>query len=289
MDFTEQMYEGKYLKYKTKYQILKQQQGSAPLFNSTTATISKGSMCPNWKYFFIFDESIKFKSVKRTKGANSEDTEDTSEQNVELDDTKFEYIDPTIKYTDFKEKVNYRAYILIDESIVGTNLFGYNRLGLSLANKITETDAVNIEKKFTGIIEPKSKFALTSSRSSNKNINFYQIPSSVSLFNIDLYDKKLVENINTLITASGIKIASTEINPKIVKIVSFLGENINQIYDVKYDLSKIGKKDRVDFFDHIKIKYSYNGKLHSQISTHKDYKFQSRSFSYLGGDSVEKK
>jgi hypothetical protein len=208
MDLSEEMYEKKYLKYKNKYEMLKQQYGSAMM--------SKGYICPTWKYFFIFDDSIKF------KGENN--------QNIG--------IDTSISYTEFKEKVNYRAYTLIDESI-NPSFIGYNKIGLSIANKLTEEMANSIEQTFSGIVASKGYISFTSNRSSN-SFSFYRIPSNISLVNINLYDKDLIEKINALIKTSGIKYKD-KTDPKIIKMVSFFGEKMQKIYDIEYKKSNPSK------------------------------------------------
>lgn len=208
MDLTEKMYEEKYLKYKKKYAILKQQEGSSPatytgtVLNSTPVkmlTGTKNALCSNWAYLFIFDEDYSLPS---------------------------KYINGTETFTMLNDRVAYLAYKLIDE-----NTSSKNNITFVTSAQLTKEKRNVIDGIYSGIVKPQQSLYQSSS-DKIKNVSL----QNANLFDIDLINSpKLITTINDAIEQSNIKIRKSEQSPKITTIVSFYGEKIQGTYKVEYN------------------------------------------------------
>jgi len=181
----QEIYKKKYIKYKTKYIKLKEQQGSALL------------SCPKWRYFFCFDT--------------------------------FE-IDETLKYTEFKKKANYQSFLLADDKI------SFSKID-SIIGGIREKDPLiqHVRSNYTGITD--SKGILYTKSDKKKHI---KIPANIIQYINNIYligEQKLLNRINQLILESSIinKDKTEGTFPKIKKIYSFFGEDMQYKYNVKYN------------------------------------------------------
>lgn len=219
MELTEEMYRQKYLKYKKKYAILKQQHGNAPSYFSSIAnsnvsklvTGTKGALCSNWRYFFLFDDTFE----------------------ISPDDT----------YTLFNDKIAYLAYKLIDANTLYSNVIELVTVGTG--GTITKERGSKIRSKYEGILSPAGIF-YTSHLSTIKKIS---LPVGTNIKNLNFIgDPHLIDIINKTIEESQIKqyasIKNGQIQqydkkrmfvPKVKYIISFLDEAMQSIYEVTYE------------------------------------------------------
>lgn len=194
----QEIYEKKYIKYKTKYFKLKEQYGQAPI-------ISKGYICNTWKYFFWFGDS--------------DDTYLESQLNI----------NDTLDYSAFKKEADYESFLLEEQSI-GEKV-GFNILALSIGSGRTgaEYKKNRIREKYINIMNKTDGKLYTSS----KAVHYLRIPANISVANINLEDPLLINKVNKLISSSEIKYKDEKIS-KVYKIFSFFGNKLNNIYLVTY-------------------------------------------------------
>lgn len=225
-DMYDYQFKNKYLKYKKKYQILKEQQA--------------GNVgCKNWYYFFCFEPDFTGHWI------------DPSIPVIKKED--FDSLDK------FKKKVVYKAYELNSSGV------GYSTLGLSYYQGLS-----NIEPNYDGIINKTLGFSFkglgTKTITKTKNTKM-----GANVNNLDLFDPNAIMTINSELISgityktkflnNGIKknnnnalrypsqqsgttskpvvieVTNSLIKPpiKIHRIVSFYGNALSEILEVKYE------------------------------------------------------
>jgi len=232
-DMYDYQFKKKYLKYKKKYQILKEQQA--------------GNVgCKNWYYFFCFEPDFTGHWIEPSIPAIKKEDFDSLDK--------------------FKKKVVYKAYELNSYGV------GYSTLGLSYYKGLS-----NIEPNYDGIINKTLGFSFkglgTKTITKTKNTKM-----GANANNLDLFDPNAIMTINSELISSityktkflndgiqhnnnkalrypsqsgttnksvVIEVTDSLTKPpiKIHRIVSFYGDALNEILEVKYD--KNGTRDMI--------------------------------------------
>lgn len=270
MSDSDYQFKKKYLKYKKKYQILKEQQGQGILG------------CPNWYYFFCFEPDFTGNWIEGSIPKITENDFSTKDK--------------------FKKIIINKAYELNSYGVLNSNL-GLATYTMTIFNKKTIYEGV------IGKILGKSKI-LTKSVTTYENIDnlnisdkiFIENINSKFLRNITYKEKFLIKALKTGAKSyrdpnpetrdEPIYVGSTRYNQsmKVRKIVSFYGDKLSQILEVHY--SPIDKTTGTDKVTEIVPLTDFSRKK-LELGKLKDHRDISKIFDYkkiedpVKGNNVE--
>jgi len=189
--------EEKYLKYKTKYITLKEQEG-------------QGYVCPGWTYFYCFED------------------------NYTGDATKLEDVDSTnlITLDKFKNLVSYRAYELSTNGTISVLTLSYSSLLIGV-----DKEQAAAKKLYTGMFQPNLISKGLSNRINTVNTDTITNTSLNSIdiagdLDIIFYMNK-TKNQSVKYNMDIPRTAKFN-NVRVNKIVIFYDKIINNIYKVEY-------------------------------------------------------
>lgn len=241
-EMSDLQYQQKYLKYKKKYQIMKEQQG-------------QGIVCNQWYYFFCFEDDFTGHNILQTEPAITADDYTSLKK--------------------FKTKVIYKAYELNsygtmystlglsyfqglsgNKSNLYDHMFGKGPMYLTItntANTKNGTDISNLEidkeefitrinNELISNLRYTSTIVTTIQNSPTLVIKpeestevIHKSPNTPSPAELDLENKVKEEKDKRYQELLKQKITLDTFFPKIRKIVTFYGDNLGKIYQVNYN------------------------------------------------------